>query len=52
MVCTKRPLCRINNIHEWYLHLKQQNNISEPEKTLRERKLKIGSQEMYSIFFD
>ena len=31
---TKRSLRRINNIHEWYLHLIQQNYLSESERLL------------------
>ena len=32
--CTKYSFCRINNTHEWYLRLIQQNYISEFERLL------------------
>ena len=34
MFCTKRSLCRINNIHECYLRIMQQNCISESKRLL------------------
>ena len=34
MFCTKRSLCRINNTHERYLRLTQQNYRSEFERLL------------------